>query len=244
MEKRVRFRGDAPPPPPTKRQKYDWHHRRERIVNAARPRDGAEPSRSANVVGSKAKFGRLWKLIKESKDKLFIIAMDRPNYDLREWHIVQVNLSETNEEDARRYGKYHVNFWIRSYNDSIKRKMRDCRYWPNIHEYKDDGKTMGPIVPIRPSKVNAVLWGQPNRYMWYQDTINLDRSRVVGPFDFGRDHTIPDHAWKALKAQANSRKIYVKNLDLIVGLGNRDKEDQNKDGHALCYMHHRWTWDD
>jgi hypothetical protein len=68
--------------------------------------------------------------------------------------------------------------------DSRRLKVRNCRYWPELHEFKQDGVTMGPMIPTKPSKVDKLLLEQPHKVMWYQDTINLFEHKIVGPFDF------------------------------------------------------------
>ena len=80
---------------------------------------------------------------------------------------------ETSWRRAKDKGIFHVCYFARSYADSEKKKIRECAYWPEIHEFKRDGETMGPIVPTKPNKVDHLLETKSHRYMWYQDTINL-----------------------------------------------------------------------
>jgi hypothetical protein len=132
------------------------------------------------------------KAVKASKDKAFVIFRLRPGYKLRSWHLVQVDEEETNWRKAKAEGVYHVKFYVKCYADSKKHKGKDCAYWPKIHEFKRDGETMGPMVPAKPGrKVENLLNNKANRFMWYQDTINLFDCMLVGPFDFDPGHKVP-----------------------------------------------------
>ena len=90
-----------------------------------------------------------------------------------------------NWKRAKAEGIYHVCYFVRCYADSKKMKIRDCAYWPETHEFKRDGETMGPMVPTTLSKVEQLLSKSSYRFMWYQDTLNLFDTMIVGPFDFG-----------------------------------------------------------
>jgi hypothetical protein len=125
----------------------------------------------------------LAKETKESKDKLFFVLRQRPGHQKNSWHLIPVDREETDWNKAKQGGVYHVRFYVRCLKDSKKVKVRECAFWPEIHEFKRDGVTMGPIVPTKPSKVEHLLMNKPFRYMWYQDTINLFDSLLVGPFD-------------------------------------------------------------
>ena len=99
--------------------------------------------------------------------KLFLIKRRRPSHRLASWHLVQVDEEETDWRLAKTEGVYHVLFYLRCYADSKKKKVRECAYWPEIHEFKRDGETMGPIVPTKPAKVEHLLSTKPHRCMWY-----------------------------------------------------------------------------
>ena len=74
--------------------------------------------------------------VAKSKDKLFLIKRPRPGHKLASWHLVQVDEEETNWKRAKAEGIYHVRYFVRCYADSKKMKIRDCTYWPEIHEFK------------------------------------------------------------------------------------------------------------
>jgi hypothetical protein len=110
----------------------------------------------------------LVKEVRKSKDKLFIIRWARPGYQLSGWYLVQVDDQETNWRQAKDEGIYHVRFFVRALADSRRFKVWDCRYWPELHEIKRDGVTMGPMIPTKPSKVDK-----------YQDTVNLFEHKTL-----------------------------------------------------------------
>jgi hypothetical protein len=166
--------------------------------------------------------------VRASKDKLFLIFWLRPGYKLRSWHLVQVDKEETNWRKAKAEGVYHVKYYVKCYADSKKHKGKDCAYWPEVHVFKSDGETMGPMVPAKPGrKVENLLNNKANRYMWYQDTINLFDCMLVGPFDFEPGHKVPQQVWKQLLAKATEFEVYVGSLNRVVPLDKPDLEDQN-----------------
>ena len=57
-----------------------------------------------------------------------------------------------------------------------------------------------------------------NRYMWYQDTINLFDAMIEGPFDFEHGFHIPEVAWKMLLKDAEESWVYVGAVNRIVPL--------------------------
>ena len=179
--------------------------------------------------------------ILKSKDKLLLIKRRRPSHQLASWHLVQVDEEETNWKKAKAEGVYHVRFFVRRYVDSSKMKVRECAYWPEIHEFKRDGETMGPIVPTKPSKVEHLLSTKPHRYMWYQDTINLFDAMITGPFEFEDGFHVPEAAWKELLAVADVSKIYVGAVNRIVPLDKPDRMDKDVTGGVHSHLTLRWN---
>ena len=164
----------------------------------------------------------------------------RPNHKLNSWHIVQVDEEETNWRLARTQGIYHVRYYLQSYADSKRLKGRECAYWPEIHEYKRDGETMGPIVLMKPSKVDDLLVRKPFRFMWYQDSINLFETKLVGPFDFEDGFKVPQEAWRALLEEAKRVALYTGSLNRIVPLDKPDFSDKDTKDQAESYLAFRW----
>jgi hypothetical protein len=120
-------------------------------------------------------------------------------------------------------------------------KVRECAYWPEIHEFKRDGVTMGPIVPTKPTKVDDLLMKKPFRFMWYQDSINLYESLLVGPFDFEDAHRVPQDAWKKLLTKASTCNLYTGAINRIVPLDKPDAEDKDKKDNPTSHLAFRWT---
>jgi hypothetical protein len=58
---------------------------------------------------------RLWKNIKKSKDKLFFIWRLEHGKSVADWHLVQVDLDETDRRQVKKIGQYHVRYFIRHY---------------------------------------------------------------------------------------------------------------------------------
>jgi hypothetical protein len=162
------------------------------------------------------------------------------------WYPVQVDDQETNWRQAKDEGIYYVRFFIRALADSRRLKVRDCKYWPELHEFKCDGVTMGPMIPTKPPKVGKLLLEQPHKVMWYQDTINLFVHKIVGPLDFAdNEQNVPQHVFDVLMEKAPDFKVYVG--DVYVGDVNRtiplDKPDrryQADDGTFNNYLSYRW----
>jgi hypothetical protein len=183
---------------------------------------------------------QLWYETERSKDKLFLTARTREGFKRKSWHVVQVSLEDTDMEAARKHGRYHVLYYIRALADSKKFKGRYCNYWPEIHEFRRDGESMGAMVPTRPNKVMRLLETKPDRYMWYQDTIDLFSARNYGPFDFVEDHKIREAAWNVLLDRADTLHIYINNVLKVKPLDQHDREDTDASGNSFCHVKRKW----
>ena len=101
---------------------------------------------------------------------------------------------------------------------------------------------MGPIVPTKPGrKVEKLLNNKANRFMWYQDTINLFDCMLEGPFDFEAGHKVPQQVWKQLLSRASEFDLYVGAVNRVVPLGKPDREDRNNQGVAISHLAFRWN---
>jgi hypothetical protein len=123
-----------------------------------------------------------------------------------------------------------VKYWVRSYAESKKKKIRECNYHPEVHHLMPDGVTFGNMAPCTPQKVNSMVVDQAHKFVWYQDTINVFQLKIYGPFDFEKGYHIPKEAWKALEAAAEEQRIYVGGLNRKVPLGQPDRQDKDKKG--------------
>jgi hypothetical protein len=153
---------------------------------------------------------------------MIIKRQEKPNLRAQ-WHLVQVDLDETNERQARRMGVYHVRYYVRHFADSRKRLVRNCKFWPLIREIKPNGE-FGDIVVIRPQKVEETLAKRVYTRGWYQSEINLAEDGLVGPFNFankeGETHRIDDEVWKTLETCEGVKdgRVDIDDLSQIIPL--------------------------
>jgi hypothetical protein len=170
-----------------------------------------------------------------AKPVLFVIQQEREGYKLNEWHIVEIDReawTDTTRRRAEITGQVHVKYWIRNHGDAARKTVSECKYWPNVHSFKPNGSTLGPMKPVSPGKVDKLLQQFPERHFWYQNTINLASDIVTGPFHFGSGYTVPTNIWKILRNYAKDRNLYVGNLDRVVPLDKPDREYKNAAGMA------------
>jgi hypothetical protein len=66
--------------------------------------------------------------------------------------MVEVDLEETNDRQARRLAEHHVKNHMRQFGDLEKRLVQNCRFWPVIRESKPDGNFEDIIVLHKPTK--------------------------------------------------------------------------------------------
>ena len=159
-------------------------------------------------------------MIKDSKDKLCIIARHDGNRPKKSWYVVQVDWNETSMADAESRGRYHVCWYIRHYKDAEEMKVSECRFWPEIHQVRADGE-LGPMKVVRPGKCSPAMLKRM-KSEWYQQEINLFNECIVGPFDFTtidkHTHRIGDAVWEELRRRANPDEVEVSLLDCVAPL--------------------------
>ena len=103
---------------------------------------------------------------------------------------------------------------------------------------------MGPMVPMKPNKVNRNLLDKPHRYMWYEDRINLFDMQLVGPFDFLLGYRVPETAWTTLLHAAPALNVYVGAINRIIPLDKPDVQDKDTKDQASSYLAFRWILED
>ena len=169
---------------------------------------------------------QLYKRIRKSRDKLFFIKHIIDTTNTTRWYVVQAKLDDDDDdnETTRNEGYYRVWFYIREHSNSKSRQLRNCRYWPEVHELRPNG-TLGPITPIRPGRVDTVLREQPHKYKIYEHTVDLLKDALVGPFDFAipkhyqdESHRIAFEEWEDLKSAAQQYKLDTTNIEDIIPL--------------------------
>jgi hypothetical protein len=173
--------------------------------------------------------GELFAMIQKEKGKFFIICRDRPAFDLKDWHVVQVHMDDTDIGRAKTRGYYQVRFWVRTREDAKVKKVRECRHWPLLHKIHQRGRRVSMITPANPDNLNRMLNVVPVEHIWKQTEINLLDDMVVGPFDLEK-YIVPKQVWEELKGKAERRKIYTTNVDSIVKLEGRDWNDKDRKG--------------
>jgi hypothetical protein len=165
----------------------------------------------------------LWTEINASVDKLMIVKRKSKPTEREGWHLVQVDLDETNERQARKMGEYHVKYYVRHYADSKKRLVRNCKFWPLIRELKPDG-SFGDILVIRPNKVEETLAKKVYTRGWYQEPVNIAENGLAGPFNFStideETHRISETVWKTVEdsEEAKSGRVDIDDLSQITPL--------------------------
>jgi hypothetical protein len=163
----------------------------------------------------------LWKDINRSRDKLFFIQRHETSRPRPEWHLVQIDLDETNPRLAKATGEYHVKYYIRNFTQAKKRTTRNCKYWPLIRELRPDGN-FGAILMIRPDKVDELLAKKPFSRGWYQREENLATNGLIGPIDFAQidqeSHRIKASHWNELLELTAEHNIEARDINSIVPL--------------------------
>lgn len=82
--------------------------------------------------------------------------------------------------EAKTEGYYPVRFLIPHHEDSRKRPLQNCRYWPKVHLIRRNG-TMGAITPIRPGRVQKVLDTKGDQYRVFESIVNLKNKPSQDP---------------------------------------------------------------
>jgi hypothetical protein len=80
-------------------------------------------------------------------------------------------MDDTDNDTAKKKGFYHLKFFVRSCEDSKKKQVQECNFWPEIHCFKKDRTTMEAMTPSKLDTVKKTLREKPHQYMWYQDTL-------------------------------------------------------------------------
>lgn len=209
---------------------------RPRMGNAGEQGHQTEPSKtskrraSADLRSNRSSprqrmadnYETFYEQIKQSKDKLFIIARrmgDRPKKD---WFLVQVDWDESTGSNAISKGIYHVRWYIRSFQDSGRRTVSRCRHWPEVHEMLPND-VLGPMRVVRPSaQLETKL--QKNKWFWYEQKINLFSEHIVGPFNFvkinNESHHVDPLIWQQLRRSVDQALVDISNLDRIEPLSS------------------------
>ena len=194
----------------------------EELDNNTSPQDTTQHREESKTPTRKAH--QLYNSTRQSRDRLFFIRHRGDATEQYQWYLVQALLEDSDTTATRNEGEYRVRFMIREHSNSKTRPLRNCRYWPEIHELGSNG-TPGPIIMIRPGKVDNVLKNQPHKYQAYEREVNLIQHAIVGPFDFAlpreynqEAHRITFEEWETLKARANQYQVDTSNIERTIPL--------------------------
>ena len=163
----------------------------------------------------------LYRKLAASKSKAIIIQADPSgNSGSNKWYVATVDWDESNQEDARTLGVYRVRWCVPHHKDSEKRRRRDCRYWPEVHEVQSKG-TLGRMRPIAPHKATRQLLKKHN-WAFYEWDVNLCQDLLTGPFEFeiinNEPFRIPGQVWKDLREQAVLAGVDTSDLNKVIPL--------------------------
>ena len=167
-------------------------------------------------------LGDFYRRIETSRDRLFLIMHEPAGTTVPQWHLVQVDIDDTDPLRAKRLGEYQCNFLISHSKDAAMRPTRECRFWPELRALKSDG-SLGKQIEVAPGKVASFLHRNPSTVQ-YSDRISLSENRIAGPFNFenrviSRNQVrglVPEGAWKELEEAGPERGIDISNLGRIV----------------------------
>jgi hypothetical protein len=165
---------------------------------------------------------QLWTDTETSTDRLFFIRRLDPGNSRAQWHLVQVDMDETNQRHAKTQGTYHVRYYIRHHVHSKTRTTQECKHWPLIREIKPDGN-FGAIIMVQPDRVDKYLAKRPSTVGWYQMEANLAECGIIGPFDFaqvkGEHHRIAHQHWTKLVEQSHLLDFDARDVNKVIPLG-------------------------
>ncbi len=75
-----------------------------------------------------------------------------------------------------------------------------------MREVEPNG-ALGRLVPVPPSKLHKTLAKSKTKLSTYDDTIDLRKHYLVGPFDFDKSSTIALRDWSALKKKLDEHDV-------------------------------------
>ena len=156
--------------------------------------------------------------INASHDKMFFIRFKMPSNTRYQWYVVQARPENSDPDETKKSGKYLVRWFIRHPDDSKNKTLKECRYWPEVHSLRKDG-SMGPIVPVRPAKIDGFLETRQHAFAAYEDKVDLLRDGIVGPFDLQKhiqnktnEHTIAAEQWDLLESRGHQFGVDTSNI--------------------------------
>ena len=160
----------------------------------------------------------LYKRIADSRDKLVAIKVPRENSTKYDWYIAQVDWNESAEDVARKTGVYRLIWLVPNSKDSMERRRKDCRYWPEVHEVRRNGE-LGRMHMLNPTKATR---DRIKKHGWafYEWDVNLCQDLLFGPFNYvtiGKDPTrIPKDVWRQLELLRDKHRLDTSNINSVL----------------------------
>jgi hypothetical protein len=159
----------------------------------------------------------LYESLRESRDKIVIIKSQDPKKTCAEWYAAKVDWEESSQKKAQEEGVYRLIWLVPHQGDSRKRRRRDCRYWPEVHELSKTNE-LGKMRLISPGKATRECI-ESQGWAFYEWDTNLMKDLLVGPFDLqmiqNQPNRIPSDIWHSLKVKARQLGVDVSNVDAV-----------------------------
>ena len=163
----------------------------------------------------------LYAKLEASRSKAVIIQADPyGNSGSNRWYVAIVDWDESSQEAAMATGTYRVRWCVPHHRDSEKRRRRDCRYWPEVHEIKAN-KELGRMRPIAPHKATRRFLKQQH-WAFYEWDVNLCADLLAGPFDFeiinNEPFRVPGYVWKEMRENSVQAGVDTSDLNKVIPL--------------------------
>ena len=185
-----------------------------KIINLPPPHEPIPPSDRGKAID---KFLRK---LDRTEDRMVFIQFKPTGQTVTRWYIAKV--APTVAQEVRQTGRVTVFFYIRHHLDSTKRKIKDCRFWPEVHEVDQATNTLGKIVPIRPTKVNQELKRKNGKLMQFVSEVNVPTDILLGPMNFSPAHQTGNRpncfsksVWDSLKNACKFKGVSTKDVDTV-----------------------------
>ena len=187
------------------------------------PQQAAEtpPTTSHKAPTDRAKaVEKFLRKLNQTEDRMVFVQYKPAGQAITKWYAARV--SETTHAEVRRTGKVLVEFYVRHHLDSSRRKVRDCRFWPEVHEVNQTTNTFGQMVPVRPTKVANEIKRKNGRLMQFMVEVSIPGDILLGPLNFSpaqqtgnRPHCFAKPVWDALKNTCKFKGVPTHDVDTI-----------------------------
>jgi hypothetical protein len=119
---------------------------------------------------------------------------------------------------ARKTGVYRLIWLVPNSKDSKERRRKDCRYWPEAHEVRQNGE-LGPMHMLNPAKATRDRI-EKHGWAYYEWDVNLSQDLLVGPFNYvmvGKEPArIPKDIWRQLDLLSEKHRLDTSNINSVL----------------------------